>query len=162
MGGLGMASLSNCLGIAYASCAARLNMVSDLCKYRCAIVGFNQEGNIPGLRVVTRNLERSLIVRCHHLLKTFWHGWSDRQLADGTVVVTAPTWHTYITRPGSSLYFPTWAAHTPAPPSTPTTPSAHRTLMMPKRKRTRTQTRADRIGAERALNDAELNEPPPF
>jgi hypothetical protein len=34
--------------------------------------------------------------------------------------------------------------------------------MPPKRKRTRTQSRADRIRAERALNDAELNEPPPF
>ena len=25
------------------------------------------------------------------ILKTFWPGWSDRQLADGTVVVTTPT-----------------------------------------------------------------------
>jgi hypothetical protein len=37
--------------------------------------------------------------------------------------------------------------------------------MMPTRKRTRAQTRADRIKAERALNDAHLaerNKPPPF
>jgi hypothetical protein len=37
--------------------------------------------------------------------------------------------------------------------------------MMPKRKRTRSQTRAQRIKAERALNDAyvaERNKPPPF
>jgi hypothetical protein len=37
--------------------------------------------------------------------------------------------------------------------------------MMPKRKRTRSQTRAQRIQAERALNDAhvaERNKPPPF
>lgn len=100
--------------------------------------------------------------RIHHLLKTFWPGWSDRQLADGTVVVTTPTGHAYTTRPGSSLFFPAWAAHTPAPPSTPTAPSAYRKLMTPKRKRTRTQFRAERIRAERALNDAELNEPPPF
>jgi hypothetical protein len=96
------------------------------------------------------------------LLKTFWPGWSDRQLADGTVVVTTPTGHTYTTRPGSSLFFPAWAADTPAPPSTPATPSAHRTLVMPKRRRTRAQSRVDRVRAERALNDAELNEPPPF
>jgi hypothetical protein len=104
-----------------------------------------------------RKLKSSSRSRCHHLIKTFWPGWSDRQLADGTVVVTAPTGHTYITQPGSSLFFPAWAAHTPAPPSAPATPSANRTLMMPKRKRTR----ADRIRAERALNDAERNEPPP-
>ncbi len=37
--------------------------------------------------------------------------------------------------------------------------------MMPTRKRTRTQARADRITTERALNDAHLaerNKPPPF
>jgi hypothetical protein len=103
--------------------------------------------------------------RPHHLLKTFFPGWSDRQLADGTVIVTTPTGHTYTTRPGSSLYFPTLTADTPAPPCTPVPPSAHRTLMMPKRKRTRSQSRADRIKAARALNDAhvaERNKPSPF
>ena len=92
-------------------------------------------------------------------------GWSDQQFADGTVVVTTPTGHAYTTRPGISLLFPEWAASTPAPPSTPAAQSAHRTLMIPKRKRTRTQSRADRIRAERALNDdyvAERNAPPPF
>ena len=103
--------------------------------------------------------------RIHHLIKTFMPGWSDQQFADGTVVVTTPTGHAYTTRPGISLLFPEWAASTPAPPSTPAAQSAHRTLMMPKRKRTRTQSRADRIRAERALNDdyvAERNAPPPF
>ena len=103
--------------------------------------------------------------RIHHLIKTFWPGFADRQLADGTVVVTTPTGHTYTTRPASSLFFPGWAITTPAPPSTPAAPGAHRTLMMPTRKRTRTQTRADRIKTERALNDAHLaerNKPPPF
>jgi hypothetical protein len=103
--------------------------------------------------------------RIHHLIKTFWPGWSDRQLADGTVVITTPTGHAYTTKPGSSLYFPAWAITTPAPPSTPAEPAEHRTLMMPKRKRTRSQTRAQRIKAERALNDAyvaERNKPPPF
>jgi hypothetical protein len=103
--------------------------------------------------------------RIHHLIKTFWPGWSDRQLGDGTVVVTTPTAHTYTTRPASSLFFPGWAISTPAPPATPAAPGEHRTLMMPTRKRTRAQARADRIKTERALNDAHLaerNTPPPF
>jgi hypothetical protein len=103
--------------------------------------------------------------RIHHLIKTFWPGWSDRQSPDGTVVITTPTGHTYTTKPGSSLYFPAWAITTPAPPSTLAEPGEHRTLMMPKRKRTRSQTRAQRIKAERALNDAYVAErtiPPPF
>jgi hypothetical protein len=99
------------------------------------------------------------------LIKTFWPGFSDRQLPDGTVVLTTPTGHTYTTKPASSLFFPGWAITTPAPAATPAQPGAHRTLMMPTRKRTRTQTRADRIKTERALNDAHLaerNQPPPF
>jgi hypothetical protein len=106
--------------------------------------------------------------RIHHLIKTFWPGFSDRQLPDGTVVVTTPTGHTYTTKPASSLFFPGWAITTPAPPATPAEPGAHgahRTLMMPTRKRTRAQARADRIKTERALNDAHLaerNQPPPF
>jgi hypothetical protein len=92
-------------------------------------------------------------------------GWSDQQLADGTVVITTPTGHTYTTKPGASLHFPAWATPTPAPPPVPVEPAEHRGLVMPKRKRTRSQTRADRIKAERALNDADLaerNKPPPF
>ncbi len=103
--------------------------------------------------------------RIHHLIKTFMPGWSDRQFADGTIAVTTPTGHTYTTRPGIGLLFPEWPAFTPAPTSTPLPPSAYRTLMMPKRKRTRAQSRAGRIRAERALNDvhvAERNAPPPF
>jgi hypothetical protein len=40
--------------------------------------------------------------RTHHLIKTFCTGpvrWSDRQLPDGTVVLTAPTGHLYATEP---------------------------------------------------------------
>ncbi len=55
--------------------------------------------------------------RIHHLIKTFWPGFADRQLADGTVIVTTPTGHTYTTRPASSLFFPGWAITTPAPPA---------------------------------------------
>jgi hypothetical protein len=104
--------------------------------------------------------------RKHHLLKTFWPGWSDRQLADGTVIVTTPTGRTYSTKPGASLFFPGWAITTPAPPpATPASPSDYRTMMMPTRRRSRTKARANRIKAERELNDAyvaERNRPPPF
>jgi hypothetical protein len=103
--------------------------------------------------------------RKHHLIKTFWPGWSDQQLADGTVVVTTPTGHAYTTKPGSSLFFPTWAISTPAPPGSPTEPGEYRALMMPARKRSRAKARADRVKSERALNDADIaerNRPPPF
>jgi hypothetical protein len=98
------------------------------------------------------------------LLKTFWPGWSDRQLAEGTVIVTTPTGHTYATRPGGSLFFPTWAINTPTPPGTPAIPGEYRTTMMPARKRSRAKARADRVKSERRLNDAyvaERNKPPP-
>ncbi len=100
--------------------------------------------------------------RKHHLVKTFWPGWSDRQLGDGTVVVTTPTGHSYATKPGSSLFFPTWAVTTPAPPAQPAPPGQHRTLMMPTRRRSRAEVRADRVRRERALNVAEYDHPPPF
>jgi hypothetical protein len=103
--------------------------------------------------------------RKHHLLKTFWPGWSDRQLADGTVIVTTPTGHSYATKPGSSLFFPKWSISTPAPPGSAAPPGDYRTVMMPTRKRSRANARADRVKSERALNDAyiaERNRPPPF
>ena len=107
------------------------------------------------------------VCRKNHLLKTFWEGWSDRQLPDGTVEWTSPTGKTYVTHPGSRLLFPHWNVTTatlPPPPTTTDTPHA-RTLMMPTRRRTRAQDRAYRIVCERALNDAyvaERNRPPPF
>ena len=99
------------------------------------------------------------------MIKTFWPGWSDHQLADGTVVVTTPTGHAYTTQPDSSLFFPALGHHHTRTTRHPGHPRADRTLMMPSRKRTRDQARADRIKAERALNDdylAERNKPPPF
>jgi hypothetical protein len=98
--------------------------------------------------------------RKHHLIKTFHDGWSDGQLADGTVIITTPTGHTYTTKPGITLLFPTWNLTTPAPGSTAAPPGANRSIMMPRRKRTRTQAKADRIKAERAQNMRE--DPPPF
>ena len=109
--------------------------------------------------------------RIHHLIKTFWtgeNGWTDRQLPDGTLLITTPAGLTYTTRPGSALLFPAWNTTTTPPPPTasgPTAPPNHRGLMMPRRKRTRTQQRTARIKAERALNDTHVTEhniPPPF
>jgi hypothetical protein len=108
----------------------------------------------------------------HHLLKTFWcgvDGWREQQLPDGTLIVTAPTGHTYITKPGSLQLFPTLCQPTAAlwaPGDEPTVPpSDGRGAMMPKRRRTRAESLARRIEAERKLNDeyvAERNRPPPF
>jgi hypothetical protein len=111
--------------------------------------------------------ESSLASRYHRLLKTFWTGWRDEQWPDGTIVWTSPSGHTYTTRPGSRLLFPTLCLPTGELPSAPTTerPTAPRGLMMPTRRRTREEDRSQRIDAERALNAArvaERNKPPPF
>ena len=39
------------------------------------------------------------LCRKHHLVKTCW-GWQVKQLPDGTLILTAPSGHTYITTPG--------------------------------------------------------------
>jgi hypothetical protein len=96
-------------------------------------------------------------------------GWREQQLPDGTLIVTAPTGHTYLTKPGSVQLFPTLCQPTAtlwAPGEEPTVPpSDGRGLMMPRRRRTRAENLARRIEAERKLNDeyvAERNRPPPF
>jgi hypothetical protein len=104
------------------------------------------------------------------LLKTFWSGpdgWRDLQHTDGTIIWTAASGHTYITRPGSRLLFPALCLPTGELPtaSTAELPTGERGMMMPTRRRTREQDRAYRIDAERALNAgrvAERNQPPPF
>jgi hypothetical protein len=92
--------------------------------------------------------------RTHHLVKTFW-GWRDQQLSDGTLILTSPAGHTYVTTPGSALLFPTLCAPTGDAPA-PATPGpaycAERTAMMPKRRRTRAQDRAHRVATERRRN----------
>jgi hypothetical protein len=110
--------------------------------------------------------------RFHHLLKTFYcgvGGWRERQLPDGTLILTAPTGHTYTTHPGSKQLFPALCTPTGElwPPGHEPTiePSANRGAMMPKRRHTREQNRRRAIEAERRLNDeyvAERNKPPPF
>ena len=107
------------------------------------------------------------LCRFHHLLKTFW-GWRDVQYPDGTVIWTAPTGHTYTTRPGSALLFPTLCTPTATlwtgpPPAVDA--SADRAAKMPKRRHPRAHNTARAIAAERKLNDdhvAERNRPPPF
>jgi hypothetical protein len=128
-----------------------------------ALLGFDDEW-------ITGNgslLECLWAIQCHHLLKTFWDGWTDRQLPDGTVIWTAPDGRTSTTQPGSRILFPTLCLPTGAlsPPRPGTLIFGNRGAMMPVRRRTRAQDRARRIAVERALNDAhvaERNHPPPF
>ena len=93
--------------------------------------------------------------RTHHLIKTFW-GWRDTQLPDGTVILTSPAGRTYVTTSGSALLFPSLCLSTggvPAPEVDPPIDYCEdRTAMMPKRRRTRAQTRAHRIATERRHN----------
>ncbi|BCZ25174.1 HNH endonuclease signature motif containing protein [Mycobacterium senriense] len=92
--------------------------------------------------------------RTHHLVKTFW-GWRDTQLRDGTLILTSPSGHTYVTIPGSALLFPSLCAPagaSPLPTATSTEPCGDRTAMMPKRRRTRAQNRTARIATERHHN----------
>jgi hypothetical protein len=100
----------------------------------------------------------SLNCKCrkHHLMKTFL-GWREKQLPDGTVIFTLPDGQTYVTTPGSALLFPGLCASTgqldiSAPVEDRCT---DRTAMMPKRRGTRAQNRAQRIEAERRLNRQE-------
>jgi hypothetical protein len=92
--------------------------------------------------------------RSHHLIKTFYGGpggWVDQQLPDGTIVLTAPTGHTYTTEPHGGTLFPALGQSTgelPTPPALPI-PETDRSAMMPRRKQTREQDRRDRINAER-------------
>jgi hypothetical protein len=111
-----------------------------------------------------------LLCRYHHLLKTFYTGvggWADRQLPDGTVEWTAPSGHTYTTKPDGALFFPIFATSTGelVLPKRIPAPGANRGLMMPTRRRTRAAERATRIAAERGINEARIaacNDPPPF
>ena len=119
--------------------------------------------------------------RFHHLLKTFYAGlggWADRQFPDGTVVWTAPSGQIYTTKPGGALFFPALAIPTGelVIPENTGPPEANRGLMMPTRRRTRSQDHAYRIALERQHNAARIarkqfllaerialnDEPPPF
>ncbi len=122
-----------------------------------------------------------LLCRYHHLLKTFYTGcggWADRQLPDGTVEWTAPTGHTYTTKPAGALFFPSLATPTGeiSIAKRDREPCHGRGLMMPRRKQTRAQERRYRISRQRQINEARIveehrklgawlaatYEPPPF
>jgi hypothetical protein len=93
--------------------------------------------------------------RTHHLVKTFF-GWQEKQLADGTLILTSPTGHTYVSTPGSALLFPSLCAPAGGMPTLHThhriAYSPERAAMMPKRRRTRAQDRAQRVATERSQN----------
>lgn len=93
--------------------------------------------------------------RRHHLVKTFWPGWTNHQEPDGTLTITTPTGHSYTTKPLSALLFPDWDTSTgPAPPPRRRrkSPSPDAGVMMPVRKTTRRKARAQRIKQERESN----------
>ena len=82
---------------------------------------------------------------CHHLLKTFWTGWRDRQHRDGTLILTSPGGQTHVSTPGSALLFPSLCQATGgmrAPEADlPPDYCAERTAMMPKLRRSRAKDR---------------------
>jgi hypothetical protein len=84
-------------------------------------------------------------------------------LSHGTVILTSPAGHTYVTTPGSALLFPSLCSPTgdlPAPQADPPIQyCGDRTAMMPKRSRTRQQDRAHRVAAERRLNHLARTDP---
>ncbi|OBI90420.1 hypothetical protein A9X00_19205 [Mycobacterium sp. 1245805.9] len=84
-------------------------------------------------------------------------GWTEKQLADGTLILTSPAGQTYVTTPGSALLFPSLCYSvggmpTPEADPPPVDYCAERTAMMPKRRRTRAQDRAYRVATERRHN----------
>jgi len=93
--------------------------------------------------------------KTHHLVKTFC-GWTEQQLADGTLILTSPAGHTHVTTPGSALLFPSLCRAVGGMPASEVDPPSdycgERTAMMPKRTRTRAQNRAARIATERRQN----------
>ncbi len=101
-------------------------------------------------------------------MKTFYcgrGGWTERQLPDGTLILTSRSGRTYTTKPTGALFFPQLAASTGELiiPKAASPPSPMRGLCMPTRKRTRAQDRAARIEWERGINAARYAaDPPPF
>ena len=91
--------------------------------------------------------------RTHHLIKTFYcgpGGWTEQQLADGTILLTSPTGHRYSSTPGGALLFPVLATPAGQPASAPDVQqSPGRGLAMPTRQQTRDQDRRSRRDCER-------------
>ncbi|MFW0151652.1 DUF222 domain-containing protein [Mycobacterium sp. smrl_JER01] len=93
------------------------------------------------------------LCREHHLLKTFWPGWSNEQFPDGTIIWTDPEGSTSTTYPGSRLLFPELCVPTAEFVLPRGLPPKHTAgLTMPKRTTTRAQARRQRIDEERRRN----------
>lgn len=92
----------NCDGRSWKESGNRL--ASSLCG-SCAASPMRTDG-------ISR-LKGSLASRAHHLVKTFW-GRREKQLPDGTLILTSPAGRTYVTTPGSALLFPSLCAATGA------------------------------------------------
>jgi hypothetical protein len=96
------------------------------------------------------------LCREHHLLKTFWPGWTNQQFPDGTILWTDPDGHTTTTYPGSRMLFPELCQPTAPAVVTRRPPPKHTAgLTMPKRTTTRTQARRQHINDERRHNGAD-------
>ena len=89
------------------------------------------------------------------MVKTFW-GWREKQLPDGTLILTSPAGRIYVTTPGSALLFPSLCRGIGAIPAVEADMAGDycgdRNAMMPKRRRTRAQNRAHRVATERRQN----------
>lgn len=95
--------------------------------------------------------------RIHHQIKTFL-GWTDSQMADGTIILASPTGHVYSTEAHGAALFPVLgqnAGEFGAEPYKPP-PDPGRLAMMPRRRQTREQDRRARINGERRKRE-ELN-----
>lgn len=99
--------------------------------------------------------------RKHHLVKTFWPGFEDRQNPDGSVEFSTPTGHNYTTRPFGALMFPMWNTTTAVLREPSDAPPKADERMMPRRRRSRSRQRTYRVNAERKHNAAH-DLPPPF
>ena len=97
------------------------------------------------------------LCREHHLLKTFWPGWSSVQYPDGTIVWTDPDGCTATTYPGSRSLFPELCLPT-AQVAVTASPRKHiEGLTMPKRTITRAEARKQRVDDERRRNAENLS-----
>ena len=104
--------------------------------------------------------------REHHLVKTLNTGWTPTAHADGSTTWTAPTGHTYTTRPLAAVLFPhnTIRAEVPRTRRISLIDQDDREPALPTRQRTRKQDREYRVNAERARNALQiaLDGDPPF